>query len=55
MIDKIGSTQVSAVQAQTLSPAKHIGEERPEPEKKENRDEYVTSEEKEPIGLYTNL
>lgn len=52
MIDKIGSTQVSAVQAQTLSPAKHIGEERPEPEKKENRDEYVTSKEKEPIGLY---
>lgn len=52
MIDQINSAQTSVIQTQPLDPAKHTGEEKTEPDKVENRDEYVSSEEKEPIGLY---
>lgn len=51
-IDKINNTQTSAVQSLTANSVKHPAEEKAKPQKDENRDEYVSSETKEPIGLY---
>ena len=53
MIDKINNTLTETVQASTASSVKHPAAEKTEPHKEENRDEYVSSEAKEPIGLYS--
>lgn len=53
MINKINDTRANEIQTQAMTPTKYSTDGISEQEKEENRDEYISSEEKKPIGLYS--